>query len=46
VAQLEADVWLWYALDRNGEPNAETLRGDLLQRDLPPLYRQFLDAPP
>jgi hypothetical protein len=46
VAPLEADIWLWYALHRNDEPDAEALRRDLLERELPPLYREFLDAPP
>lgn len=46
VAPLEAEIWLWYALHRNGDPEAAALRHDLLRRVLPPLYRDFLASPP
>ncbi len=46
VAPLEADVWLWYALQRNGEPGADSLRADLLSGGLPRLYREFIESPP
>lgn len=46
VTPLEADVWLWYALARSGDPEAALLRRDLLERDLPPLYRDFLNEAP
>ena len=46
VTRLEADVWLWYALDRNGDPAADALHAELLSQPLPPLYRRFLTDPP
>jgi hypothetical protein len=46
VTPLEADVWLWYALERNGAAEAGALRRELLERELPPLYRDFVAGPP
>ncbi|PSQ94687.1 MAG: hypothetical protein BRD51_06820 [Bacteroidetes bacterium SW_11_64_17] len=47
ISQPEAQVWQCLALeeaDRSGE--ADALRERLQSRDLPSLYRQFLDSPP
>lgn len=46
VAPVEADVWLWYAMQRNGHPAAEDLRNELLSGGLPTLYRDFVESPP
>ena len=47
VSSTEAALWTWYALretNRTGEATA--LRRQLAARDLPPLYREFLNHPP
>jgi len=47
ISELEANVWCWLALQEAGQSQrAATLHEDLLQQDLPPLYRQFLEDPP
>jgi hypothetical protein len=46
VTPLEAEVWYWYALEKNGDPRAREISAGLQARDLPPLYRGFLDDPP
>jgi hypothetical protein len=46
VSRLEADVWLWYALERNDDPAADSVRTALEAQPLPALYRKFLADPP
>lgn len=46
IAAIEADVWIWFALERIGDADADTMRRDLLAADPPPLYRDFLLDPP
>lgn len=46
VSRLEADTWLWYALERNDDPAADAARAALEAQPLPPLYRKFLADPP
>ena len=45
IAPLEADLWVWYTLDRLGDRTAPALRTRLLE-GAPPLYRDFLLHPP
>lgn len=45
IAPLEADLWVWYTLDRLGDASAPALRTRLLA-GAPPLYRDFLLHPP
>ena len=42
---LEADLWIWYANKKLGHPEADVIRERLLRQSLPPLYREFLNAP-
>lgn len=47
IPAMEAQVWRWLALKEAGETAAaRTLREQLLNRDPPPLYRQFMNDPP
>ncbi|MBE0595523.1 MAG: hypothetical protein IH616_24310 [Gemmatimonadales bacterium] len=46
VSRVEADAWLWYALDKNNDPAADSLRAELQSQPLPQLYRRFLADPP
>lgn len=47
LALHEARLWTWYALTKLGRTSeAEALREQLTEADLPPLYRQFLADPP
>jgi hypothetical protein len=47
VAASEAALWTWYALRETDRPDAaNALRRKLAERDLPPLYREFLKHPP
>lgn len=46
ISPMEAQLWIWYALDRLGRPEAAALKQRLLGQDPPPLYRQFLIDPP
>ncbi len=46
ISALEADLWVWYALDRLHADEADALRADLLARNPPPLYKTFLLDPP
>lgn len=46
IAPLEADLWIWYTLDRMGDRAAPALRARLLAAGPPPLYRDFLNHPP
>jgi hypothetical protein len=46
VTSLEAEVWFWYALRRNDDPRAADVYAALTSRELPPLYRDFLEDPP
>lgn len=44
ISPLEAQVWTWYALRRTDETAAHALRAELLERDVPRLYREFLSS--
>ena len=47
VSALEAELWVWYALDQLGhQREADALRERLLATDPPPLFREFLLSPP
>jgi hypothetical protein len=46
ISPVEVDLWRWYALVKLGDPEAQSLWHDLNARDLPPLYREFLQDPP
>lgn len=46
ISADEVDLWRWYALVKLRDPAAQTLWNDLSHRDLPPLYREFLQDPP
>lgn len=43
--RIEVDTWIWVALDKLGDPSAETFRRALLAEGPPPLYRSALQAP-
>lgn len=43
---MEAEVWIWMALRKQGAASAESVRQRLLARRPPPLFRQFLLDPP
>lgn len=45
IAQIEADLWVWYALHRLAATSADARRRELLARRPPPLYRRFLEDP-
>lgn len=47
ISRIEAQVWRCLALKEAGRSDEEaSLRERLHTRDLPPLYRQFLESPP
>ena len=47
VSRIEAALWTWYALrEADRAEQARTLHQQLAARDLPPLYREFLQHPP
>lgn len=46
LSVLEASLWEWYTLEKMGTDVAEQVRQQLLDRDLPVMYRQFLMDPP
>ena len=46
ISETEARVWIWRALLELDDPEAAPLRAELLEQDLPPLYRAFLESPP
>jgi len=47
ISRNEAQVWQWMALRKAGRTiQAETLWTRLQERELPPLYQQFLEDPP
>jgi len=47
ISLTEARSWQWLALRECGEAEqAQALHADLLSRDPPPLYQQFLTDPP
>ena len=47
VAPTEAALWTWYALRETDRLDAaRALHQKLAARDLPPLYREFLEHPP
>jgi hypothetical protein len=46
IELIEAEVWRWYALNRLQDPKAASLRRELLDRNPPPLFRDFLLSPP
>jgi hypothetical protein len=43
---LEARIWMWMGLAREGRPGADTLRASLIASDPPPGYRNWLEAVP
>ncbi len=45
ISALEAEVWIWYALEKMGVDEAPALRKQLLARNPPALYRDFLQDP-
>lgn len=46
ISAMEADLWVWFALQKLGDDEAKALREKLLATAPPPLYRQFLLSPP
>ena len=46
ISAFEPEVWIWYTLQKLGLPNTDRVRERLLAQDPPPLFRQFLLAPP
>jgi hypothetical protein len=47
ISYTESKVWQWLALREAGQSDqAQSLRRRLRARDLPPLYREFLESPP
>lgn len=46
IHPFEADVWIWMCVRRRDRPAGDALRAQLLARRPPPLFRQFLLAPP
>jgi hypothetical protein len=46
IHPMEAEVWIWMAMRRLRDPDAETFRRRLLAGRPPPLFRQFLVDPP
>ncbi len=47
ISRTEAQIWRCFALEEAGQSNkAHKLRTRLQQRNLPPLYEQFLESPP
>ena len=43
---MEADLWVWYTLERMEDPAADAVRRSIESRDPPRLYREFLANPP
>ena len=47
ISETEAQVWRWLALrEAKNMRKANALHAYLVKRELPPLYRQFLEDPP
>ena len=46
ITPMEADLWVWYTLNKLGAEEATALRTHLLASNPPPLYRAFLLDPP
>lgn len=46
ISQMEADLWVWYALKKLEADEATAMRTQLLASNPPPLYRSFLLDPP
>ena len=46
ISTLEADLWVWLALKRLGDPAADAVRESIESRSPPPMYRDFLENPP
>jgi hypothetical protein len=46
IHPVEAEVWIWMAMRRLGDPDADAFRRRLLAGRPPPLFRQFLLDPP
>jgi hypothetical protein len=46
ISQMEADLWVWYALQKLEADEATAMRTQLLASNPPPLYRSFLLDPP
>jgi hypothetical protein len=46
VSRVEADLWVWYALTRLKDPDADALRTAIESRNPPPMYAEFLANPP
>ena len=46
VTEMEAELWIWYTLERLGDARADSLRARLLAQHPPLLHREFLERPP
>lgn len=47
ISPMEAQLWIWYTLEKMGEDaEADSLKRDLLAANPPALYREFLADPP
>jgi hypothetical protein len=46
IAAMEADLWVWFALHRIGDPAALAVRQAIEELNPPPLYADFLANPP
>ena len=46
ISRLEAELWIWYALEKLDARQASALRNELLAQNPPPLFRSFLMDPP
>ncbi len=43
LSALEAKIWIWMALERANDAQADALRAELLALDLPPRFRSWLE---
>lgn len=46
VSIWDAEVWIWYAMKKKRDPQAENFKQSLYRRNPPPIYRDFLNNPP
>ncbi len=46
VSRMEAELWIWYALEKLDAEEAPALRDALLAQNPPPLFKSFLLDPP
>lgn len=44
--RLDAEVWIWLTMHKMKASNANSFKQELLKRNLPAVYREFLLSPP